>query len=113
VGYTPDLVVGVWVGFDDGSPIGLDGAQAALPIWASVMQAAVRRAPPRPFTAPPGVVLASIDRDTGRPVSFWCRGGTVIEEAFRAGTEPPTDCGEAPLAKVAGGFLDWLRNLFQ
>jgi penicillin-binding protein 1B len=113
VGYTPDLVVGVWVGFDDGTPIGLDGAQAALPIWASVMQSFVRRAPPTPFTPPPGVVLASIDRDTGRSVSFWCRGGTVIEEAFRAGTEPPTDCAETPLAKVAGGFLDWVRNLFR
>ncbi len=113
VGYTPDLVVGVWVGLDNGTPIGLDGGQAALPIWASVMQAAVRRAPPTPFTPPPGVVLASIDRDTGRSVSFWCRGGTVIEEAFRAGTEPSTDCDETPMAKVAGGFLDWLRNLFR
>jgi penicillin-binding protein 1B len=114
VGYTPDLVVGVWVGRDDGRPLGLDGAQAALPIWASVMQAAVRRAPPRPFTPPPGVVLASIDRDTGRSVSFWCRGGSVIEEAFRAGTEPSSDCDETPaVAKAAGGFLDWLRNLFR
>jgi len=113
VGYTPDLVVGVWVGFDDGSPIGLEGAQAALPIWASVMQSVARRAPPTPFTPPPGVILASIDRDTGRSVSFWCRGGTVIEEAFRAGTEPPTDCGETPLATMAGGFLDWFRNLFR
>jgi membrane carboxypeptidase/penicillin-binding protein len=113
VGYTPDLVVGVWVGFDDGSPIGLDGAQAALPIWASVMQSVVRRAPPKPFTPPPGVVLASIDRDTGRSVSFWCRGGTVIEEAFRAGTEPSSDCGETPLTTLAGGFFDWLRNLFR
>jgi penicillin-binding protein 1B len=113
VGYTPDLVVGVWVGRDDGRPLGLDGAQAALPIWASVMQAAVRGAPPRPFTPPPGVVLASIDRDTGRLVSFWCRGGIVIEEAFRAGTEPLSDCDETPVAKVAGGFLDWLRNLFR
>ncbi len=113
VGYTPDLVVGVWVGFDDGSPIGLEGAQAALPIWASVMQSVVQRSRPTPFTPPPGVVLASIDRDTGRSVSFWCRGETVIEEAFRAGTEPPTNCGETPLATVAGGFLDWLRNLFR
>ncbi|MGE5849036.1 MAG: transglycosylase domain-containing protein, partial [Candidatus Methylomirabilota bacterium] len=46
VGYTPDLVVGVWVGLDDDSPVGLTGAQAALPIWAAVMQAAVRQSPP-------------------------------------------------------------------
>jgi membrane carboxypeptidase/penicillin-binding protein len=59
VGYTPDLVVGVWVGHDDGTPLGLTGAQAALPIWAGVMQVAVRRRPPRAFAAPEGVVFGS------------------------------------------------------
>ncbi len=113
VGYTPDLVVGVWVGMDDGRPVGLTGAQAALPIWATVMQAAVRRAPPQPFTPPPGVVLASIDRDTGRSASFWCGGGPAIEEAFRAGTEPTARCGDIPLAEHARGFLDWILSLFR
>ena len=54
VGYTPDLVVGVWVGVDDGTSLGLTGSQAALPIWGPIMQAAVRRAarpPPRNFGA--------------------------------------------------------------
>jgi membrane peptidoglycan carboxypeptidase len=37
LGYTPDLVVGVWVGLDDASPVGLTGAQATLPIWAAVI----------------------------------------------------------------------------
>lgn len=111
VGYTPDLVVGVWVGMDDGTPVGLTGAQAALPIWATVMQAAVRRAPPRPFTPPPGVVLVPVNRDTGRVASFWCGGGPVIEEAFRAGTEPRVGCDDAPLAEPVGAFLDWIRNL--
>ena len=112
IGYTPDLVVGVWVGMDDGTPVGLTGAQAALPIWASVMQAAVRRAPPRPFTPPPGVTLVAIDRDTGRLASLWCGGGgKVIEEAFRSGTEPATGCGGG-LATAAAKipFLGWLFN---
>ncbi len=43
VGYTPDLAVGVWVSMDDTSPLGVTGAQAALPIWAALMQAAVRQ----------------------------------------------------------------------
>jgi membrane carboxypeptidase/penicillin-binding protein len=98
---------------DDGTPIGLTGSQAALPIWAAVMQAAVEREPPRPFTPPPGVVLASIDRDTGRSVAFWCPGGTVIEEAFRAGTEPADDCGTTPFAGMADRFLGWIRNLIR
>ncbi|HYL80481.1 MAG TPA: transglycosylase domain-containing protein, partial [Candidatus Acidoferrum sp.] len=99
VGYTPDLAVGVWIGLDDGSPLGLTGAQAALPVWAVVMQGAVRRAPPRPFEPPPGIVLAAVDRETGRPATFWCGGTTVIEEAFRAGSEPHGGCGNLPLAE--------------
>lgn len=113
VGYTPDLAVGVWVGLDDDSPLGLTGAQAALPIWATVMQTAVRRVPPRPFELPPGIVLAAVDRDTGRPASFWCGGTTVIQEAFRAGSEPHGGCGELPLVGKVGGFIGWLRGLFQ
>lgn len=113
VGYTPDLAVGVWLGTDDGSAVGLTGAQAALPVWAEVMQAAVRRVPPRPFTPPPGIVFASINRETGKLVSFWCGGGPVMEEAFRAGTEPEADCEAPPLTAQARGFLDWFRNLFR
>jgi penicillin-binding protein 1B len=93
VGYTPDLVVGVWVGLDDASPVGLTGAQAALPIWAAVMQAAVRRSLPGGFAPPPGIVMASVDSVTGRMVSAECGGGPLIEEAFRAGSEPAmSDC---------------------
>jgi membrane peptidoglycan carboxypeptidase len=86
VGYTPDLVVGVWVGADDGHSIGLTGSEGALPIWAAVMQAAVRRAAPRPFTPPDGIVMAAVDRSTGRRA---CDGAPGIAEAFREGSEPP------------------------
>ena len=96
VGYTPDLVVGVWVGADDARPIGLTGSEIALPIWATVMQAAVRRAPPRPFVPPDGVVMAPVDA-SGRRV---CAGGSAIIEAFRAGSEPPA-CDEGLVAAVA------------
>jgi penicillin-binding protein 1B len=115
VGYTPDLVVGVWLGLDDGSPIGLTGAQAALPVWAAVMQAAVRRTPPRPFTPPPGVVLVAVNRDTGQPAPILCREGQVIQEAFLAGTEPHGRCGEASAVKAARGlpFFGWFLGLFR
>jgi penicillin-binding protein 1B len=112
VGYTPDLVVGVWVGRDDGTSIGMTGAEAALPIWAEVMQGAVQRVPPRPFTPPPGVVFVEVNRDTGQPVAFGCGEGPALAEAFRAGTEPVADCG-LPLARPLAGVLDWIRNLFR
>ena len=109
VGYTPDLVVGVWVGLDDASPVGLTGAQAALPIWAAVMQAAVRQSPPGVFAPPPGIVMASVDSVTGRMASVGCGGGPMIEEAFRAGSEPAvSDCDGSPAGEpaetVAGEF---------
>jgi penicillin-binding protein 1B len=113
VGYTPDLAVGVWVGRDDGSPLGLGGAEAALPIWAATMAAAVRQAPPKPFTPPPGVVLVSVDRETGQSPSFWCDRGRMVEEAFRAGTEPPAGCGGGALAGVGRGILSWFGRLFR
>jgi membrane carboxypeptidase/penicillin-binding protein len=113
VGYTPDLAVGVWVGRDDGSPLGLGGAEAALPIWAATMAAAVWQAPPRPFTPPPGVVLVSVDRETGKSPSFWCDRGLMVEEAFRAGTEPPAGCGGGALVSVGRGVLGWFGRLFR
>ena len=85
VGYTRDLVVAVWVGADDRRPIGLQGSEVALPIWATVMQAAVRRAPPRPFTPPDGIVMVTVDSKTGQRA---CDGTPGIPEAFRRGSEP-------------------------
>jgi len=89
VGYTPDLVAGAWVGFDDGAPLGLTGGAAALPIWVGVMQPASAAFEPRSFRVPPGVVFRTVDRD-GRTGRGPCR--TPVREAFAAGTEPPADC---------------------
>ncbi len=112
VGYTRELVVGVWVGVDDGSPIGLTGAQAALPIWGPIMQAAVRTAPPTPFTPPPGVVLAQVDRQTGRRVTFWCSSPDTVKEAFREGMVPPDACVSA-IRREAISVLQWISRLFR
>jgi membrane carboxypeptidase/penicillin-binding protein len=112
VGYTPELVVGVWVGLDDGSPLGLTGAQAALPIWGPVMQAAVRKSPPTAFTPPPGVVLTKVDRITGRPVSLWCGSDDVVQEAFREGTVPPDECDSGVRTGVTA-VLDWFQKLLR
>jgi len=114
VGYTPDLAVGVWVGLDDASPLGLTGAQAALPIWAAVMQAAVRRTPPGAFTPPPGIVMAPVDPATGRLASVECGGESIIEEAFRAGSEPhAAECAGAPGESPAETDAAWAQGLFR
>jgi penicillin-binding protein 1B len=101
VGYTPDLVIGVWVGADDGRPVGVTGAQTALPIWANVMRAAVRRARPSAFEPPPGIVMVPVDRTTGHPAYGWCETEPVapISEAFRVGSQPEPICAETPPAQ--------------
>lgn len=109
IGYTPDLVVGVWVGADDGRSIGMTGSDIALPIWATVMQTAVRRTPPRQFTPPPGIVMASVESGTGRRA---CGSDAAINEAFRLGSEPPP-CEVFANTPVVKDIVDWFRGIFR
>ena len=64
-GYTPDLLVVVWVGYDDNRPLGLTGAQAALPIWVDFMKEALGGRPSQAFQPPPGVVQVTVDPASG------------------------------------------------
>jgi penicillin-binding protein 2D len=63
VGYTPALVCGVWVGFDQPQSLGLPGADAALPAWARFMANSAPRG--LDFPVPPGITFATIDPTTG------------------------------------------------
>jgi penicillin-binding protein 1B len=112
VGYTPDLVIGVWVGLDDGTPLGLTGSQAALPIWGATMQAAMRRLSPGDFTPPPGVVLTQVDRVTGRRISLWCGSDDVVQEAFREGSVLTEGC-DSTAREGLPAAPGWFEKLFK
>jgi penicillin-binding protein 1A len=86
IGFTPDLVMGVFVGFDDPKPLGdhETGASAAAPIFKEAMARALEGKPGIPFRIPPGVRLVRVDARTGRPST----GKNVILEAFKPGTIP-------------------------
>jgi len=90
VGFTPELLTAVWVGFDDNQPVTLSGSQAALPIWTRFMMAALSGRPSAAFAPPPGIVFVTIDRDTGKLAQPGCP--RVLSEAFIAGTEPTEVC---------------------
>ncbi len=90
VGYTPDLLAVVWVGFDNQSKLGLSGAQAALPIWTEFMKRATAGTPVTDFIPPAGVKLIDIDTSTGCPASFIS--SRVLKEAFLDGEEPSGSC---------------------
>ena len=89
-GFTPDLLTIVWVGLDDNQPIGLSGAQAALPIWATFMKNALAGRQSTAFSTPEGVIYAGIDRDTGLLATPNCP--RTITEAFLSGTDPRQYC---------------------
>ncbi|MFQ5587257.1 MAG: PBP1A family penicillin-binding protein [Nitrospiria bacterium] len=97
VGYTPDLVTVVWVGFDKNQRGALTGASAALPIWTEFMKRA-SFSEPRDFTPPEGVVLLKVNQ-SGKICE---KDG--LEEAFIVGTEPTQNCEK--------GILKWIRRLF-
>lgn len=90
MGFSPDLVVGVYVGYD--SPRGLNneaGSKAAAPIFKEFMSNALKGESQVPFRIPEGVSFAPVNRNTGEP-SFI--GATdYILEAFKPGTEPKNE----------------------
>ena len=91
VGFSPDLVVAVFVGYDQPRSLGkrTTGASLALPIWIDVMRAALADKPATPFRTPPGLSLVRVDATTGRLAGGG--GRNVIAEAFIPGTEPGRD----------------------
>lgn len=88
IGYTPNLVVGVWVGFDDIRSLGEteSGAHAALPIWMDFMKAVLPMVPVEPFEIPDDIVFVKVDPETGLLPASQTAQGTV--EIFARGTEP-------------------------
>lgn len=89
VAYTPAIAVGVWVGNDDGSSLGLSGSRSALPIVARFLAAALRRSGPARFDVPEGVEFVRVAERSGS-WSWSCAGEP---EVFLAGTAPEDRCG--------------------
>jgi|GEM_PF-81198 len=94
IGYTPSLVVGVWHGNTDNSPMrGTSGITGAAPIWNAVMQAALRVIQPQnmEFPVPPGIVTQEICADTGTLPDDRCLNRRI---EYFAAAQPPPAAGE-------------------
>lgn len=91
VGFTPDLVVGVYIGFDTPQSLGVKhyGAVVALPVFHAFMKEALKDKPAIPFRVPKGVRLVRVNANTGRPTSS--RDPDLIYEAFKEEQEVPMD----------------------
>lgn len=101
IGFSPDLVVGVWAGFDTPRDMGEGetGGRISAPIFRDFMREALRDTPPTPFRIPSGVRLVRIDYMTGLLPNAATT--TTILEAFRPDTEPTRDVAASPF--VFGG----------
>ena len=88
IGFTPDVVVGVWIGFDDMRDLGHgeQGARSALPIWVDVMAGTLKGVPPSPFSQPAAVEVRKIDPATG--LLAQPNATNAIEEVFLPGSAP-------------------------
>jgi 1A family penicillin-binding protein len=118
VGYTPQLVGTVWIGFDQRRPIAAraSGGRAAAPVWGRLM----RRAPtddegPDAWERPDDVVERALDPETGHPIEPGCepKGQRLQTELFLEGSDRHEVCpvgkGERLLQKV----WSWIRDLFR
>src|SRR5207237_4468114 len=93
VGYTPNLVCAVWIGFDDNKQLGLTGAQSALPAWIEFMKSAVDLRPElggKSFAQPEGITIAEIDPETDELATGKCP--THERVAMLATQVPASEC---------------------
>jgi penicillin-binding protein 1B len=101
VGYTPDMVTAVWVGFDHGAPLRLSSGEAAIPVWGAYMSAIPHiHGEPKP---PNGVTFRDIDPDTGMLWQEDCPG--PIHEVFLKGTAPTHSCPRGIFGSVVRRFF--------
>ena len=80
IGFTSDLVIGVYVGFDNPKPLGKNetGAKTALPIFKHFLESSVKKSEARPFKVPNDIVMMVVDPNTGQKVKFSSK-NTIIE----------------------------------
>ncbi|HEX6587817.1 MAG TPA: PBP1A family penicillin-binding protein [Longimicrobiales bacterium] len=117
VGYTPQLVGTVWIGFDQRRPIAAraSGGRAAAPVWGRLM----RRAPededgPESWERPEDVIERALDPETGRPIEPGCepKGRRLRTELFLEDADIDEVCPEGARPSVFERVWSWIRGLF-
>ena len=109
VGYTPDILALVWVGFDNGDPIAATGAAAALPIWADLMNAIPQYRSETDFKAPKGVEKILVCSVTGRIAVDGCPEPGEVH--FLTGRTPTEPCPLHEKAGIAGKIIEGVKEL--
>jgi penicillin-binding protein 1A len=105
VGYTPQLVAGVWVGYDDMRSLGKreTGGHVATPIWTSFMKEALAKEPVESFAIPPGIQFVSVEPGSGllAPPGD----SNTISQAFKEGTAPTRQYDPAEAERMTDDIM--------
>ena len=111
VGYTTELAVGVWTGFDEKKTMGrsMTGARTSLPLWTDIMKAYYRDGHAEPFTVPEGIVYRVICEESGALSTSKCT--HVRREVFIDGTAPRGYCDRDGTSIDALSGFDNYENL--
>jgi len=95
IGYTADLVAGLWMGMDKPAKVksNAQGGVLAAPAWTAFMTEVYRRKPAPPdWPRPSGLITRRVDRETGLLQNPFCPPEVVYTEFYIAGTEPLREC---------------------
>jgi len=118
VGYTPEVVCAVWVGYDFAADTGLTGADGAFHIWARFMRALYPQSGPQALIPPEGIETAVIDPESGYLATDACP--QKFREAYLMGTAPKETCPRHRMIPVADthhegarSTWDFFRNPFK
>jgi penicillin-binding protein 1B len=112
IGYTPDILALVWIGFDHGRSVQASGATAALPVWAELMQGVPQHVSGEWFRPPPGVTERTVCTDSGGLARRGCP--STMREYFLE-SNVPGQCGRHrsrnPVRRVFDGIKKFFRSL--
>ncbi len=117
VGYTPEIVTGIWVGFDERRPLPsrATGGGISAPIFGRMMRRIYQnRETPAGWTAPGNVVTRLVDPESGLVLEDGCypNYGNPLQEVFLADYEPETICPRHGDYNIFEAFGDWLDDVF-
>ena len=107
IGFTPDLLIGVWVGFDDGTGLSVPGSVAALPIFARFLMDLQGPEGSSSFLPPPTLERVEIHAESGLRAGRDCPGEPEI---FLQGTAPLEHCDSEQATTPMGRMVDWFRE---
>jgi penicillin-binding protein 1B len=92
IGFTPYTLALTWIGFDDNAPVGVSGSEGAVPIWSRYMRDITASQRDAEFAPPQGITFAQVDEMSGGLATVSCPASSVVNEAFKSGTEPGGPC---------------------